>query len=115
MSSVKDPKNLANNSADSLKEPEETQPSCEDSCSCVPRLALRCDGKVLISLTDLEGVDLSKRETWIGLVLTEAEASDIQERLNYDEAASPTVARLLALDKKTKAKKTKNDDDTNDE
>lgn len=66
----------------------------------VPRLAFRCDGKLLVSLVDLEDLDLSSREVWIGLVATEAEASDIHERVNFDEAASPTVARIRASLKK---------------
>lgn len=111
MSSVKDPKESAKNPADSLIEPEETRPSRECSCSDVPTLAVRCDGRVLLSTVDLQGVDLAGRELWVGLVLSEAEASDIHERLNFEEAASPTVARLLALDKKAKKKTDDNDDD----
>ena len=112
MSSMKDPKELAKNPADASIEPADPPDSGRRPCgSDVPRLAVRCDGRVLLSTVDLQDVDLSKREVWVGLVLSEAEASDIHDRLNIEEAASPTVARLLALDKKAKARKPKSDDD----
>ena len=111
MSTVKDLKESAKKPADSDVETEETRPTEACSCSDVPVLAVRCDGRVLLSTVDLAEVDLAGREVWVGLVLSEAEASDIQERLNFEEAAAPTVARLLALDKK---KKKKGDDDDDD-
>lgn len=54
-----------------------------------PSYALRCDGRVLLSTRDLEGVDLSGRETFTGIVLSEAEASDALERMAnaFEEAA----------------------------
>lgn len=124
---VKDPKDTANNSGDSLEEPLE--PPSSGVCSTseppssgevplgerpvldVPALAVRCDGRVLLSTVDLTDVDLSAREIWVGLVLTEAEASDIHDRLDFEQAASPTVARLIAQSKKSKKKSDDDDDD----
>lgn len=115
MRTVKDPNDTANISADAHPETEESPPesgpvlTTPSAPSEVPTLAFRCDGKVLLSTADLSDIDLSKRELWVGLVLTEAEASDIHERLNFEEAAAPTTARILALAKK--AKKTIKDED----
>jgi len=39
----------------------------------VPPLALRCDGKTLVSVTQFGEMDLSTHERWEGVVLTEAE------------------------------------------
>jgi hypothetical protein len=67
-----------------------------------PRLALRSDGRVLLSTADLEGVDLSSRERWEGVLLSEAEARDVLGRVSFDEAAAKTAGHLIALDRKAK-------------
>lgn len=110
MSSIKFPKKSANNPADAFGTPTET-PAVPAACSAVPPLAVRCDGRVLLATLDLESIDLSKREIWVGIVLTAEEAAAIHARVNFEEAASPTVGRLRAQDKK--AKKATTDDDNN--
>jgi hypothetical protein len=120
MKSVKNPNDTAKNSAEFVDEARRSRegeggegregaeggesgergerPSAE-----VRSIAIRCDGRVLLSTVDLSNVDLSKREIWVGLVLTEAEAAAIHARVNFDEAAAEAVGRLRALDKKAKA------------
>ena len=94
---------MANKPADALPDGSGDPPSSGLSSLPpeVPRLAFRCDGKLLLAVTDLEGLDLSSREVWIGIVASEAEASDVHERLDFEEAASPTIARIRALLRKT--------------
>ena len=67
-----------------------------------PPLALRCDGRALLSVNDLDGVDLSARETFVGVVLTESETSDLMERLDdaYHDAAAHMAASLRKRGKK---------------
>jgi hypothetical protein len=67
----------------------------------IPALALRSDGKALVSVAYLEGVDLSEREVWSGVVLSEAEASDMLERVSNaaDEAAGHVAGRILWMQK----------------
>ena len=67
-----------------------------------PPFALRCDGRLLLSTRDLEGVDLTGRETFTGIVLSEAEAADALERLAHAfvEAASHGAGWLLRQGKK---------------
>jgi hypothetical protein len=61
-----------------------------------PSYALRCDGRVLLSTRDLEGIDLSGRETFTGIVLSEAEASDALDRMAnaFEEAAAHSAGWL---------------------
>lgn len=119
MRSMKDPSELANNSADASTESEasdESPPSSRSAYPEVPPLALRCDGRVLVATTDLKDVDLTGRERWEGIVLTEAEAADVFDRMDFEQAASPTVASLIARDKKAKkATKATSDDDSGDD
>jgi hypothetical protein len=63
----------------------------------VPALALRSDGKTLLSLTDLESADLAGREHWIGVVLTEEEAGEVLGRVAgaCDDAAAHIAAAIL--------------------
>lgn len=63
----------------------------------IPALALRCDGKTLLSVTHLAGADLSGRETWVGVVLHEEEALGVLARLSNasDEAAGYAAAGIL--------------------
>jgi hypothetical protein len=63
----------------------------------IPALALRCDGKALLSVTHLAGADLSGRETWVGVVLHEEEALGVLGRVSNacDEAAGYAAAGIL--------------------
>lgn len=63
----------------------------------VPPLALRGDGKLLLSVTQLAGADLTAREQWTGVVLTDAEALSIHNRLSdaCAEAAGYAAGRIL--------------------
>jgi hypothetical protein len=70
-----------------------------------PSFALRCDGRVLLSTRDLGDVDLSGRETFTGIVLSEAEAADAFDRLaNAFEEAAAHGAGWLVRQSKKKAK-----------
>ena len=64
--------------------------------------ALRCDGRVLLSTRDLEDIDLSARETFTGIVLSEAEASDALDRMGnaFEETAAHSVGWLRKRGKK---------------
>lgn len=100
MTIVNDPKRPA-------KTPSEPPPSgvaalAPADLPDIPPLAIRCDGRILLSTADLKGIDLAGRERWECIVITEAEASDIFDRLPFEEAAAPTVARILAQAKKPK-------------
>jgi hypothetical protein len=78
---------------DSLPEPSSEPVS--------PPYALRCDGRVLLSTDHLEGVDLSGRETFNGVVLDEAEISDALDRVAdaFVEAAAYSVGWLRKVKK----------------
>jgi hypothetical protein len=67
-----------------------------------PAFALRCDGRVLLSTRDLGGVDLSGREMFTGIVLSEAEAADAFDRLAnaFEEAAAHGAGWLVRQSKK---------------
>jgi len=67
-----------------------------------PPYALRCDGRVLLSTRDLEGIDLSARETFTGIVLSEAEASDALDRMAdaFEDAAAHSAGWLRKKAKK---------------
>jgi hypothetical protein len=68
----------------------------------IPPVALRCDGRVLLSTADLAHVDLSSRECWEGVLLTEAEACDVLGQLGFEEAAAKTAGRIITLGKSAK-------------
>ena len=75
-----------------------------------PPFALRCDGRVLLSTRDLGSVDLSERETFTGIVLSEAEASDAFDRLAHSfEEAAAHGARWLVRQSKKKGKDEKDE------
>ena len=78
---------------DSLPEPSSEPVS--------PPYAVRCDGRVLLSTDHLEGVDLSGRETFNGVVLNEAEISDALDRVAdaFVEAAAYSVGWLRKVKK----------------
>lgn len=61
----------------------------------IPPVALRCDGRVLLSTADLAHVDLSSRERWEGVVLNEAEACDVLDLLGFKEAAAKMAAHII--------------------
>ena len=73
-----------------------TEPDVHD---LPPSLALRCDGRVLLSTSDLDGVDLTKREMFIGIVLSEAETSDVLDRT--DDAFLDVAAHVSGLLRRT--------------
>lgn len=87
-----------------------TEPS---SAPLAPPYALRCDGRVLLSTRDLEGLDFTGRETFMGVVLSEAEAADALDRLAhaFAEAASHGAGWLLRQGKKDE----KSEEDKKDE
>jgi len=62
----------------------------------VPGLARRSDGKTLLSTAYLVGSDLAGRERWSGVVLTDAEASEANNRVSdsSDDAASHIAGRI---------------------
>lgn len=63
----------------------------------VPGLALRSDGKVLLSVTYLKGAELDDRERWEGVILNVAEAWDAIDAVSdgCDDAASRVAGRIL--------------------
>jgi hypothetical protein len=67
-----------------------------------PPFALRCDGRVLLSTRDLTDVDLSGRETFTGIVLSEAEAADAFDHLAnaFEEAAAHGAGWLMRQSQK---------------
>ena len=67
-----------------------------------PSLAFTSDGRVLLSVTYLAGIDLTAREQWTGVVLTEAEASDVRDAVaeGCDDAAAHVGGYLIAQSKK---------------
>jgi len=72
-----------------------TEPDLHQRPILPPPLALRCDGRVLLSTVDLEGFDLTKWETFTGIVLTEAETSDVLDRT--DDAFLDTAAHIVGM------------------
>jgi hypothetical protein len=71
-----------------------------------PALAYRSDGRVLLSIAHVgKGVDISAREHWVGVVLTEAEQGDVQARVSEacDEAAGNLVGRMRGQDAQPEA------------
>ena len=62
-----------------------------------PAIAFRSDGKALLSVTYLEGADLTGREQCTFVVLTEAEASCLIDRLSQaaDDAAGNVAGSIL--------------------
>ncbi len=63
----------------------------------VPALAIRADGKTLLSLAYLEGADLAGSEHWIGVVLADGDAGGLLDRVSgaYDDAAAHIAADIL--------------------
>jgi hypothetical protein len=99
--------NSIDDSDDTVKkaaEPPETEPTGKPGAepSLVAPLALRSDGKTLLSVAHLQGVDLTGRERCTFVVLTEDEVGRIRDRLSnaFDEAAGRVAGRLLWEGKK---------------
>ncbi|MCK6588579.1 MAG: hypothetical protein L6Q76_13455 [Polyangiaceae bacterium] len=69
----------------------------------VPTLALTSDGTVLLSLHYLTGADISGRERWTGVVLTEAEACDVLDAMSdaADDTAAHVGGRIIKRSKKS--------------
>jgi hypothetical protein len=68
----------------------------------VPGLALRSDGKVLLSVAYLTGAELDGRERWEGVILNVAEAWDAIDAVSdgCDDAASRVAGHILWRGKK---------------
>jgi hypothetical protein len=68
----------------------------------IPSLALRSDGKVLLSVAYLKGSELDDRERWEGVILNVAEAWDAIDAVSdgCDDAASRVAGRILWRGKK---------------
>jgi len=68
----------------------------------IPTLALTSDGRVLLSLHYVEGADLTDRETWTGIILTESEAYDALDAMSNaaDDAAAHVGGRIIFKSKK---------------
>jgi hypothetical protein len=80
----------------------EAAPNTEPEPPRVPTLALTSDGRVLLSLHYVEGADLSDRETWTGILLSEAESFDALDAMSdaADDAAAHVGGRIIARSKK---------------
>jgi hypothetical protein len=81
----------------------ESVPDIKPEPPRVPALALRSDGRVLLSLTYLEGANLEGREQWTGIILNEAEACDALDVMRDaagEAAAAVGVHILLRGEKK---------------
>jgi hypothetical protein len=68
----------------------------------VPSIAFTNDGRVLLSLHYVEGADISDREKWTGIVLTEEERLDVLVSVadRADDAAAHVGGRLIAKARK---------------
>ena len=79
------------------------EPLSEPSSSpSFPPFALLCDGRVLLDVRVLEGIDLSGREMFTGILLSEAEANDAFERMAnaFEEVAAHSAGWLRNQSKK---------------
>jgi hypothetical protein len=63
------------------------------------RAGVRSDGKTLLSVTYLDGADLSSRERWEGIGLTEAETADMRERTSDTCDTRPRTSRTRSSEK----------------
>lgn len=64
----------------------------------IPSLALRNDGKVLLSVEHIDGADVADRERWEGVVLSDRERLDVFKAMNdgADDVAAHIAGRILA-------------------
>ena len=60
--------------------------------------ALSSDGRLLLNVEDLKGYDLTRREVFVGVVLTPAETQYVYTR--FLNAAAETASKLLGALKK---------------
>ncbi len=62
-----------------------------------PALALRSDGKVLLSVLHVAGADIAGRERWEGVVLFEPEAKDVFDAMSgsAEDIAGHVAGRIL--------------------
>lgn len=69
-----------------------------------PPLALRCDGRVLINIGELQGVDLERyaADVWTGIAISDVAASDLLDHLadGFQGAAGIVGATLIKIAKK---------------
>ena len=72
------------------------EPLARHASRPIPALALRSDGRVLLSTASLAGADISERERWEGVVLHGTEAWDMLGHVSEgcDGAASRVAARI---------------------
>lgn len=72
-------------------------PDTDRTPAPIPGLALRSDGKVLLSIAYLKGAELDGRERWEGVILNVAEAWDAIDAVSdgCDDAASRVAGRIL--------------------
>ena len=63
----------------------------------VPPLALRSDGRVLLAVSHVEGVDIAGRERWEGIVLSGTETAEVFRAMSdaADDAAGHAAGRIL--------------------
>jgi hypothetical protein len=68
----------------------------------IPTLALTSDGRLLIAVHYLSEEALAGRETWTGVILTEAEACDVLDRMSdaADDAAGHIGGAIIARSRK---------------
>lgn len=72
-------------------------PNTDPPPPSIPGLALRSDGKVLLSVAYLKGAELEGRERWEGVILNVAEAWDAIDAVSdgCDDAASRVAGHIL--------------------
>lgn len=68
----------------------------------IPTLAWTSNGRTLIAIHYLDGVDITDRETWIGAILSEAEACDVLDKMSdaADDTTAHTGDAIIAKAKK---------------
>lgn len=76
---------------------DDEEPNTSRDADVIPPLALLADGRVLLHESEIEGLDLSTREVWRGVVLTESEANDVLDYVSdgISEAAGKTGAWMI--------------------
>lgn len=83
--------------ADRINEPDKHR-------APIPSLALRNDGKVLLSVEHIDGADVADRERWEGVVLSDRERLDVFKGMKdgADDVAAHIAGRILARTRKGK-------------
>lgn len=82
----------------------EPSPDAKGAPPRVPSIALTNDGRVLLSVQYLEGIDIADRETWIGVFLIGKERSRALDAIanSADDAAAHVGGKLIAKAKRKK-------------